>query len=68
MGERGDFMTQTMVNFRMDEEIKKGMELASLDLDPFYSSANMERLRKAIADANAGRNMTEHELIEVDDD
>ena len=38
------------------------------DLDPFYSSTNMERLKKAIADANAGRNMTEHELIEVDDD
>ena len=36
--------------------------------DPFYSEANMARLRRAIADANAGINMTEHELIEVDDD
>jgi DNA-damage-inducible protein J len=35
--------------------------------DPFYSEANMERLRKAIADANAGK-LTEHELIDVDDD
>jgi len=38
------------------------------DPDPFYSETNMNRLRLAIADANAGRNMTEHELIEVDDD
>lgn len=37
-------------------------------LDPFYSPQNMARLKAAIADANAGRNMTEHELIEVDDD
>jgi DNA-damage-inducible protein J len=36
--------------------------------DPFYSAANMERLRSAIADAKVGRNMTEHELIEVEDD
>jgi len=37
------------------------------EADPFYSEANMERLRRAIADAEAGR-LTEHELIEVDDD
>ena len=34
--------------------------------DPFYSDENMARLRAAIADAKAGRNMTKHELIEVD--
>jgi DNA-damage-inducible protein J len=97
LSERGDFMTQTMVNFRIDDEIKKGMERACKDMglsltaaftifatkvskerripfditadpDPFYLNANMERLKKAIADANAGRNMMEHELIEVDDD
>jgi DNA-damage-inducible protein J len=89
-------MTQTMVNFRMDNEVKKGMEQACKDMgismsaafsifatkvskerripfevvadpDPFYSEANMARLRKAIADANAGR-LTEHELIEADCD
>jgi len=38
------------------------------DPDPFYSNANMVRLRKAIEDAKAGKNMTVHELIEVDDD
>jgi len=89
-------MAQTMVNFRMDEELKKGMEQACKDMgmsmttafmifatkvskerripfeiaadpDPFYSEANMIRLRRAMADAKAGR-LTEHELIEVDDE
>lgn len=85
-------MAQVMVNFRMDEELKKDMERTCKDMgltltaaftmfaakvtreqripfeitaDPFYSTANMERLEKAIADANAGINMSEHELIEV---
>ena len=90
-------MAQVMVNFRMDEELKKGMEQACKEMglsmttaftifaikvskerripfevaaepDPFYSEANMARLLKAISDAKAGRNMTEHELIEADDD
>ena len=88
-------MAQTMVNFRMDEDLKKSMEQACKEMglsmtaaftifatkvskekripfevavDPFYSEANMERLRNAVADAKAGRNMTEHELIEVEDD
>lgn len=85
-------MAQVMVNFRMDEELKKNMEKTCRDMgltltsaftmfatkvtreqripfevtvDPFYSKANMERLEKAIADADAGINMAEHELIEV---
>ena len=84
-------MAQAMVNFRMDEDLKKSMEQAckemglsmttaftifamkvskerripfevAADPDPFYSKANIERLHKAISDAKAGRNMTEHEL------
>ena len=35
--------------------------------DPFYSEANMARLRRAVADLNAGKGV-EHEVIEVDDD
>ena len=85
-------MAQTMVNFRIDEELKKSMELACKEMglsmttaftifatkvsrekripfevavDPFFSEANMNRLRKAIADIEAGK-VTEHELIEVD--
>ena len=88
-------MAQSMINFRMDEDLKKGMEQASKEMgmsmttaftifatkvsreqripfevavDPFYSEANMKRLKRAVADANAGKNMMEHELIEVGDD
>ena len=34
--------------------------------DPFYSEENIARLRAAIADVKAGRNLTKHELIEID--
>ena len=91
-------MSQSMVNFRIDEELKKGMEQAckemgmsmttafiifankvskerripfevSADPDPFYSDTNMMRLRKAIADVKSGKaRLTEHELIEVEDE
>ena len=86
-------MSQTMVNFRMDENLKKDMEDTcrrmgltmtsaftmfavkvtseqripfEITADPFYSEANMRRLKKAAEDADAGRNMTEHDLIEED--
>jgi len=88
------FMPQSMVNFRINEELKKGMEQACKEMglsmttaftifatkvsrekripfevavDPFFSETNMNRLRKAIADIEAGK-ATEHELIEVEDD
>ena len=88
-------MAQTMVNFRLDEDIKRGMEKACKEMglsitaaftlfatkvsreqripfkvavDPFYSEENMKRLRKSIADMEAGRNVSVHEIIEVDDD
>jgi DNA-damage-inducible protein J len=38
-----------------------------LAVDPFYSDANMERLRRGIAALNAGEGI-EHELIEVEDE
>lgn len=34
--------------------------------DPFYNAQNMERLERAINDMKAGRNISEHELIEED--
>jgi len=91
-------MGQKMVNFRIDGELKKGMEQACKDMgmsmttaftifatkvskerripfditsdpDPFYSEVNMERLRKAISDVKSGKaRLTEHELIEADDE
>lgn len=81
-------MAQVMVNFRMDEDLKKSMEQTCKDMgltltaaftmfatkvtreqripfeivaDPFYSRTNIERLERAAADADAGRNMAEHE-------
>ncbi len=37
-----------------------------ISADSFYSKENMEGLKRRIADAKEGRNMHEHELIEVD--
>ena len=81
-------MSQVMVNFRMDEDLKRKMEQTckemgltlsaaftmfaakvtreqripfEINIDPFFSKANIQRLEKA--DANAGINMTEHKLI-----
>ena len=34
--------------------------------DPFYSDEHIEMLERRIADMKAGRNMHEHELIEVE--
>ncbi len=91
-------MAQAMVNFRMDEDLKAGMEQVckemglsmtaaftifatkvhkerripfevAADPDPFYSEANIKRLRKAIADVESGKaKLTEHELVEAGDD
>ena len=86
-------MAQAMVNFRMDENLKRDMETICKEMgltataaytlfakkvtqdrripfeitaDPFYNAQNKERLRRNIADIKAGRNVSEHELIEVD--
>ena len=91
-------MAQAMINFRMDEDLKKGMEQVCKDMgmsmttaftvfatkvskerripfelnadpDPFYSEENMKNLKKAISDVKSGKSkLTEHELIEVEDD
>lgn len=87
-------MAQAMVNFRMDEDLKKRMDDTckrmgmtsstaytifamkvtqeqripfEITADPFYSAENMARLNRAVSDIRAGRNMTEHELIEDND-
>ena len=36
--------------------------------DPFYSEKNQAELNRRIADIEAGRNLTAHELIEADDE
>jgi DNA-damage-inducible protein J len=84
----------TMVNFRMDSELKARMEKTCKDMgltltsaftmfatkviqeqripfeitaDPFYSKENMDELERRVRDAKEGKNMHEHELIEVDE-
>ncbi len=37
-----------------------------ISADPFYSKDNLAILEHRISDAKAGRNMHEHDLIEVD--
>ncbi|GHV47726.1 DNA-damage-inducible protein J [Synergistales bacterium] len=36
--------------------------------DPFYSEKNQARLKRAVEDAEAGKNLSVHELIEVEDE
>jgi len=36
--------------------------------DPFYNEKNQAELNRRIADIEAGKNLTSHELIEVDDE
>ena len=38
-----------------------------LSVDPFWSEANQEHLRRVAADMDAGRNIAVHELIEADE-
>ena len=84
----------TLVNIRMNTELKSEMEQTCKDLgmnmttaftifakkmsrehripfevsvDPFYSENNLTALHKAAADADAGKNMSFHELVEDDD-
>lgn len=44
--------------------LKEHELIEELSDDPFYSEENMERLERAAADAKAGRNMEEHELVD----
>lgn len=87
-------MSQTNVNIRMDEDLKKqfdkfcsdiGMTMTTaicvfakkavkeqripfeITADPFYSSANIKRLEKAVKDLEDGKG-NQHEIIEVQDE
>jgi len=85
-------MASTSVTVRMDENLKKQVEVLFDDMglnmttaftifakavirqnkipfeitgDPFYSEANQTRLREAISDLNAGRNIVEKNIDEL---
>ncbi|MCL1995738.1 MAG: hypothetical protein FWG63_05980 [Defluviitaleaceae bacterium] len=50
-------------------EVDHVITITPADTDPFYSAKNMAQLLADIADVKAGRAvLTEHELIEADDD
>jgi DNA-damage-inducible protein J len=36
-----------------------------VEVDPFYSPANLASLKERIDDSEAGRNVTEHDIVEV---
>lgn len=49
--------------------VKLGNEMRipfKVSADPFYNNTNIEELERRIADMKEGKNMHEHELIEVD--
>lgn len=49
--------------------VKLGNEMRipfEVSADPFYSEDNISELKRRAGDANSGRNMHEHELVEVD--
>jgi DNA-damage-inducible protein J len=48
--------------------VRKGRLPFEIEADPFYSEANQARLRAGIAAFESGIGISEHELIEVDDE
>ena len=55
------------VNMFIKAALRENRLLFEVKGDPFYSAANMNRLRTSIADVEAGRaSLKEHELIEAD--
>ena len=57
----------TAFNIFIKKAVKEQRIPFEITADPFYSSANIERLEKAIKDAKDGK-ITIHDLIEVDDE
>ena len=64
--ELGMTMT-TAFNIFVKKAVKEQRIPFEITADPFYNSANMERLRKSINDAENGK-LTVHDLIEVEDE
>jgi len=48
---------------KMGNEQRMPFEVSA---DPLYSAENIAQLKSRVTDTKAGRNMHEHELIEVD--
>ena len=56
----------TATNIFYRHVIRTGGVPFELKLDPFWSEANLAHLVRAAADMDAGRNVSEHELLEAD--
>ena len=54
----------TAVNLFFKTMIRENRIPFPIERDPFYTRANVEHLRRSIAQAEAGK-LTQHELIEV---
>jgi DNA-damage-inducible protein J len=62
------FNTTTAINMFARAVLReRRLPFEVADPDPFYSESNLEHLRRVKADAEAGRNMSVHELTEVED-
>ena len=57
----------TAINVFFRQSLRQG-KIPFEIYDPFYSDENQARLARSIADAEAGRNLTAHELIETEDE
>ncbi len=55
----------TAVNLFFKAMLRENRIPFPIERDPFYTPANVEHLRRSIAQAEAGR-LTPHELIEAD--
>lgn len=53
----------TAFNIFIRQSLRQGGIPFEITTDPFYGEANMNALRRAVRDANAGK-LTPHELIE----
>lgn len=57
----------TAFNIFVKKAVKEQRIPFEITADPFYSTANMERLEKAVKDIENGKT-TVHDLIEVEDE
>ena len=57
----------TAFNIFVKKAVKEQRIPFEITADPFYSAANMERLEKAVKDAEEGK-LTVHELVEDEDE
>ena len=48
-------MAEVLVNFKMDEDLKKSMEQTEVSVDPFYSDRNIAAIDEAAMQIERGQ-------------